>query len=67
MSGLRQFSAQVARSLRYYLYLYVDPDTHDVFYIGKGRGNRAFHHVDDSTQSEKTESIRAIRHGAETP
>jgi len=35
----------VTRELGYYVYLYVDPETEKVFYVGKGKGNRMLAHV----------------------
>ncbi len=35
----------VTRELGHYVYLYVDPETEKVFYVGKGKGNRMFAHV----------------------
>jgi len=61
------FSPEVRRRLGHYVYLYLDPDTREVFYVGKGRGNRAFHHLGDSTKSEKTDRIRAIRERGREP
>jgi len=35
----------VTRELGYYVYLYVNPRTNKVFYVGKGKGNRMLAHV----------------------
>lgn len=32
--------------LEYYVYCLVDPRTHEIFYIGKGKGDRIFDHVE---------------------
>lgn len=52
--------AAVAKKLGYYVYLYVDPQTDEIFYVGKGKDNRAFDHLTDSKDSEKTRRIREI-------
>ena len=54
------FSAKVREKLRYYVYLYVDPRTDTVFYVGKGRGNRAFSHLRDRSESGKVEVIEEL-------
>lgn len=58
---MHEFSPEVARRLGHYVYLYVDPSTDDVFYVGKGRGNRAFSHLADTSESEKADRIAEIR------
>lgn len=53
--------------IKFYVYLYSDPDTKEVFYIGKGRGNRCFDHLDDDTESPKTKRIQEIRRRGKKP
>lgn len=58
------FSPFVAERLRYYVYLLIDPRTDEIFYVGKGRGNRVFEHaraaIDERGESEKLGRIREI-------
>jgi hypothetical protein len=61
------FSPAVARKLGYYVYLYIDPFTDEVFYVGKGTGNRAFSHLNEDTDKEKAKRIKAIRKEGEEP
>lgn len=42
--GLKTF-ADVGEKLKYYVYLLVHPVTHQIFYVGKGKGDRVFSHV----------------------
>lgn len=42
-------------------YVYVDPRDGDVFYIGKGVGDRATAHLDAGGESRKVQRIRDIR------
>ena len=56
-----RFSPKVIHELKHYVYAYVDPRTDEVFYIGKGKGNRAFAHLGDIRESEKRERIDEIR------
>jgi hypothetical protein len=58
------FSQAVIEKLAYYVYFLVDPRTNSVFYVGKGRGNRVWDHlecaVDTNETSQKLEMIREI-------
>lgn len=42
----------VAQSLGHYVYLYIDPKTKKIVYVGKGKGNRAFAHIDGPHEVE---------------
>lgn len=57
----RCFSRAVIDRLKYYVYLYSHPITGVPFYIGKGKANRVFSHLDDPSESQKCELIREIR------
>jgi uncharacterized protein len=56
-----RFSAGAVGALKHYVYVYVDPTTDEIFYIGKGVGNRAFTHLARSDRSRTTAKIRALR------
>lgn len=45
MMQIKRFPQAVTRHLDYYVYLYIHPQTDEVFYVGKGRGNRAIAHA----------------------
>lgn len=64
---MRRFTDEVCGKLKYYVYLYVDPASGDVFYVGKGAGNRAFSHLDDDSESRTCDRIRAIRRDGGEP
>ena len=57
----------IANTLKCYVYVYTDPRNGEPFYIGKGKGNRVFTHLDDSSDSDKTATIRAIRGSGAEP
>ena len=51
----------VIEKLGYYIYLYVNPFDETIFYVGKGKGNRVLSHLDNKSESRKTEIIQSIR------
>lgn len=55
------FSATVSRKLKYYVYIYSNPLTHEIFYVGKGAGNRAFNHLNDQTENKKVFYINNLK------
>lgn len=65
MTYLQEFPLSVIEKLDYYVYLLIDPENNQVFYVGKGIGNRIFAHINaalkDETPSDKLDKIRAIR------
>ena len=64
---MKAFSPEVTKELRYYVYLYLDPESDEVFYVGKGKSNRAFAHLEDQTESDKTKRIKEIRSRGQEP
>ena len=64
---MRIFTDEICRKLKHYVYLYIDPASGEVFYVGKGKGNRAFHHLDDHSESKKCDRIKAIRKSGGEP
>ncbi len=62
-----EFPAEVARSLKTYVYRLIDPTNGETFYVGKGKGNRVFSHIRDEPNLEgddldnKMTRIREIR------
>ncbi len=68
MPQITEFPVSVIERIGYYVYLLIDPETGQVFYVGKGTGNRVFQHVAaalaTATLSDKLDKIRAIHdHG----
>ncbi len=59
------FPQSVIEQLDYYVYFLRDPSNEEIFYVGKGKGNRVFEHVGcalaDVTESDKLDRIRAIK------
>jgi len=54
------FSPKTIEALKHYVYVYSDPDTHQPFYIGKGKGNRVFSHLKEISESKKVQKINEI-------
>ncbi len=48
-----KFSHTVIKELKYYVYIYSHPITKEVFYVGKGKGNRVFSHLTETIDSQK--------------
>ncbi|HRV31291.1 MAG TPA: GIY-YIG nuclease family protein, partial [Kiritimatiellia bacterium] len=53
--------------LKSYVYVYTDPRTKRPFYIGKGRGNRLFAHLNDTSETKTVDRIAAIRKSGKEP
>ena len=62
-----EFPPEVTEQLGHYVYLYIDPITDELFYIGKGVGNRAFQHLSETNESEKVARIQEIRRQGKEP
>lgn len=54
------FIPAVAKKLKFYIYIYIDQRDNSIFYVGKGKNNRAFSHLVDNNKSEKVQRIREI-------
>lgn len=62
-----KITPEITAVLKSYVYLYMDPRTKEPFYIGKGKGNRLFSHLNDVTETEKTRRIDEIRKSRTEP
>lgn len=58
---------EVTEILKSYVYVYVDPRNEDPFYIGKGKGDRLFSHLDDQSDNEKVARIAEIQRSGKEP
>lgn len=64
---INRFSPSTISALQSYVYVYYDPDDHEVFYVGKGNGNRVFAHLSEQSESEKVQRIREIQSRGKQP
>ena len=63
---VKEFSKEAIDNLKYYVYKLIDPRDGKVFYIGKGKGNRVFSHINlslryESRDEEISDKISLIR------
>lgn len=56
MEQFNKFSPEVAKELKYYVYRLIDPRNGQTFYVGKGKNNRVFAHVNQSLKNYEGEN-----------
>ena len=64
---ITEFPASIHEQLKYYVYLYIDPRSNEIFYVGKGNRNRAFSHLKEESEKDKVARIRDIRNDGIEP
>ena len=64
---ISKFPQNIISKLGYYVYIYIDPRNNEIFYVGKGKGNRCFSHLSDTDSSEKVKRIKAIKQDMKEP
>ncbi len=62
-----EFPASIHEQLQHYVYLYIDPRSGEVFYVGKGNRNRAFSHLREESEKAKVERIKDIKADGQEP
>jgi len=64
MRNIDSFPQSVIEKIGFYVYVLIDPENNKVFYVGKGKGNRIFAHLNcaiiSEGESEKLGKIRSI-------
>ena len=58
---MQRFSSPVIKELKYYVYIYSNPITEEIFYVGKGKANRIFQHLDEQSDSEKVRYLNDLK------
>ncbi|NDA27025.1 MAG: hypothetical protein EBZ05_09410 [Verrucomicrobia bacterium] len=61
------FPHAVLSKVGIYVYLYRDPRDGKIFYVGKGKGQRAFQHLSDEKDGPKNRKIQEIREAGLEP
>jgi hypothetical protein len=67
LSDIPRIPAPISRKLGHYVYLYVNPLTGAIFYVGKGSGARAVAHQKGKASQRVTAQLRAIRAAGARP
>lgn len=67
MATITTFNKRVRDELGWYVYLYSDPETREVFYVGKGKGNRCFAHLNAKGDAQKAQKIDRLRKIGQSP
>lgn len=55
------FPKSIHQELKYYVYIYIDPRNDEIFYVGKGKGDRCFSHLFEESEKSKVKRIRDIQ------
>ena len=58
---MKRFSSPVIKELKYYVYMYSNPITDEVFYVGKGKGERIFQHLDEVGECQKVAYLNELK------
>lgn len=56
----QKFEPGVAEKLGYYVYIYSDPRSHNVFYVGKGKGTRVFEKAPESSAARRIAELKDL-------
>jgi len=59
--GITRLPRSVTRELGHYVYLYVNPENDEVFYVGKGKGGRCLSHLHGSGNRELAKRISRLK------
>ncbi len=58
---MNKFSSAEIKALKYYVYVYSNPATNEIFYVGKGKGNRVFSHLSETSESDKVKYLSDLK------
>jgi hypothetical protein len=60
VSSQHRLPISVSEKMGYYVYVYIDPRTDKIFYVGKGSGSRVLYHLLDAKPSAKSAIISEL-------
>ncbi len=56
---MKEFSKEAQKELKYYIYRLIDPRSGDTFYVGKGKDNRLFAHIQQKLlETDDSENLK---------
>jgi hypothetical protein len=58
---MKKFSSPVIKELKYYVYIYSNPINDEIFYVGKGKGDRIFQHLDEESETHKAKYLKELK------
>ena len=58
---INNFSTEVLNQLKYYVYRLIDPRDGVTFYVGKGKGNRVFEHLNCAIRENQEEVKKSLK------
>lgn len=56
-----KFFTSILKELKFYVYIYSHPLTNEIFYVGKGKGNRVFSHLEEQIESKKVQYLKELK------
>ena len=63
----KKIPPSILNELKYYVYLYAHPTTKEIFYVGKGKDNRVFAHLEDTGDNRKVQYIKELKQQGLSP
>ncbi len=57
---IKKFPPSIHKDLKSYVYIYIDPRNDEIFYVGKGKGDRCFSHLLEDSEKDKVKKIKDI-------
>ena len=52
MATYKQFDSVAEQEIKFYVYALIDPRNKKIFYVGKGHGNRWYHHIKEANAAD---------------